>query len=59
MIALCFVDSENEHLVEVPFYLAMIEYQIEDGVVMVAEEDIERAARTLYRFGRLNPRRDK
>lgn len=54
MIALCSVDPENTHLVEVPFYLAMIEYQIDDGVVMVAEEDAERAVRALYRFGHLN-----
>lgn len=54
MIALCFVDSENERLVEVPFYLAMIEYQIDNDIVMVAIGDVDRAKTALCRFGHLN-----
>ena len=51
MIPLCFIDPEREHLIEVPLHLAMINYRVEDGIVLVNEDDVDRAKVTLCRFG--------
>lgn len=56
MIPICTVDPDEAHLVEVPLEQAMISFQVEDGVVLVEETEIHRAAEALGRHGYFVPR---
>ena len=52
MIRLCTVALADAHLVEVPLEQALVGYRVEDGVVLVPEGSLSRAARALRRYGR-------
>ncbi len=56
MIRLCTVALADAHLVEGPLEQAMISFQVEDGVVLVEETEIRRAAEALGQYGYFVPR---
>jgi len=52
MISLCTVAPDAAHMIEFPLEAAGVPYRIEDGVVLVPEGSLSRAARALRRYGR-------
>lgn len=59
MIAICRVAPEYEHLIKSVLDQAIIECIIENGIVIVDDEDVSRAKETLLRYGRLVPGDDR
>lgn len=55
MVPICTVDPEHEHLIETYFGQAMMNYAIEDGVVKVTGDEVERAKEILAKHGRFVP----
>ncbi|MFA7120231.1 MAG: hypothetical protein WC277_02010 [Bacilli bacterium] len=52
MIRLCTVALADAHLVEAPLEQAHVGYRVENGVVLVEEQDQDRAVAALRRYGR-------
>lgn len=55
MIPICTIDPEHEHLIETYFDQAVISFRIDDGVVMVDGDEVERAKEILAKHGRFVP----
>jgi hypothetical protein len=53
------VAPEYEHLIKSVLDQAIIECIIENGIVIVDDEDVSRAKETLLRYGRLVPGDDR
>lgn len=54
-VRLCSVDRDQDPLIEVPLQQAQVSFQVEEGegktIVLIAQDDIDRARDALERFG--------